>query len=149
VKKLKKSRKKGGTGPYLGFLQKRPKNSVFLMFFRVFPLENQGRLTEETRSEKGGQNRVFLWFFSKFFKKFLIFLCVNKYFLWKKLFFYYKKLKDFLWKCEKVDFLWFDEVLGWRPVFHVFYCFPVIVKCHCKTLHKYVLSLNFDCVEIL
>jgi hypothetical protein len=74
VKKLKKSRKKGGTGPYLGFLQKRPKNSVFLGFLRVFPLENQGRLTEERPVFFGG-------IFGGFFEILMIFLQRNNIFL--------------------------------------------------------------------
>jgi hypothetical protein len=51
--------KKGVPGPYLGFLQKTAKNSVFLMFFSLFPLENPGRLTEETRVQKRPPKRDF------------------------------------------------------------------------------------------
>jgi hypothetical protein len=52
--KIEKKLKKGGTGPYLGFLQKRPKNRVFLMFFDDFTAKMRWRLTEETRVVFGG-----------------------------------------------------------------------------------------------
>jgi ERCC4-type nuclease len=57
--------KKGVPGPYLGFFKKTPKNSVFLTFFDDFPLENQGRLTEETRVQKRPPKCTFSTFFTK------------------------------------------------------------------------------------
>jgi hypothetical protein len=57
--------KKGVPGPYLGFFEKTPKNSVFLTFFDDFPLENQGRLTEETRVQKRPPKCTFSTFFTK------------------------------------------------------------------------------------
>jgi hypothetical protein len=89
-------------------LQKTAKNSVFLTFFSVFPLENPGRLTEERPVQKRPPKRLFHTFLqnshenkSTAQKNFIKIFNKEKYFTTKKLITFYKAAKN----------LTFDQIL--------------------------------------